>query len=941
MKPLSSSQRTGRKAETSLSFIPEKTTALPVIFLSIGITGVILYTVMTWFRLFPFGDVNQQNTLAWGDMKQQVIPLMLTAKDIFSGNGNLFLNLQNAGGMNFWGVFFFFLSSPFSLLVLFTEKTDLYYLVNLMVVLKLLCASGTAAFFFGHCHDHGDLYHPYGSLRPNRILEIHRRQTLLAVGFSVSYALCGFGLLYYQNLLWLDLLYLFPLTMYSFRKLLLQRKPLCFCLCLIATISLSYYLSSMVLLFLLLAAAVFVSAVPHSETRREISAQIGQSAFTALGVTAVIWLPSLLQYLRSARTDAILSDQRFWTPLFTTLPMLLCTGGLSALPFCFRRFRKTRDSWHMILRRLFLLLLIPLFIEPIHKFWHLGSYQAFPLRYGYILVFVGLWLLWMLLTHPAHLSDQHRSAGNISLAPGLLVTFLALLTGGYLLFRHRKELTGYLRSLWFDAQSFLHLLPFFFLSALGFLLLFFAWYAAPQRQGILSVILLALTMGAGLFYGSIFIGAAANDPGEAIRYLQNPAADLPENARVKTKTKKNPVNLTGALGYPTIDHYSSLTDRRFFKAMGRLGYSEYWMETASIGGTFVSDTLLGNQYELQEDGSLQPTGVPTGIGFLCVTNTKELFPQDVSKQRLQAQEQLFHCLTGTSGFHFYEPQSVPVSSPSGLLSPGETLVYRLFIGKPETLYFDFSQEIGHQIRQESDDSIRITVNGSLLENAYPNSKNNGILKLGSFQQKSLRIEIEVLKPVNPDKLTLAGLPEEKAALLRDAISPAAFSRQGNTLSFRTDTRAGKNELALPAASLPKPLKPSPGSIQATDPTETGYRLFLSIPVQPGISFTLNGYRIQPKQVLDCFYEIPLYPGVNEICLQSIPQGFSEGLILSCGTLLLVSLLFLIRQKKIYLLYRQVIGYCAYPVLMLTAVLGFLGVYLLPLVLYLTKWFASS
>ena len=47
--------------------------------------------------LYPFGD----KTLAWCDMHQQVLPLLLDFKDILEGKGDFLFNWQNAGGMNF------------------------------------------------------------------------------------------------------------------------------------------------------------------------------------------------------------------------------------------------------------------------------------------------------------------------------------------------------------------------------------------------------------------------------------------------------------------------------------------------------------------------------------------------------------------------------------------------------------------------------------------------------------------------------------------------------------------------------------------------------------------------------------------------------------------------------------------------------------------------
>ena len=71
--------------------------------------GGLLLVLYAMKGLFPFGEY----TISWCDMNQQVVPLLCEFKDILEGKGSLFLNWQNAGGMNFWGVFLFFISSPF------------------------------------------------------------------------------------------------------------------------------------------------------------------------------------------------------------------------------------------------------------------------------------------------------------------------------------------------------------------------------------------------------------------------------------------------------------------------------------------------------------------------------------------------------------------------------------------------------------------------------------------------------------------------------------------------------------------------------------------------------------------------------------------------------------------------------------------------------------
>ena len=101
----------------------------------------LLLLVYGVFSLFPFS----RQMFAWGDMVQQSIPLLLDFKRILSGQFDIFLNTANAGGMSFWGVFLFFLSSPFSFLVAFVPSKDIYLFSNILVLLKIASCTFTAS----------------------------------------------------------------------------------------------------------------------------------------------------------------------------------------------------------------------------------------------------------------------------------------------------------------------------------------------------------------------------------------------------------------------------------------------------------------------------------------------------------------------------------------------------------------------------------------------------------------------------------------------------------------------------------------------------------------------------------------------------------------------------------------------------------------------------
>ena len=57
-------------------------------------------------------------------------------KDILDGKASILYSTGNAGGMNFWGVFLFFIASPLYITVKFVDKSDIIYLVNILSIPK-------------------------------------------------------------------------------------------------------------------------------------------------------------------------------------------------------------------------------------------------------------------------------------------------------------------------------------------------------------------------------------------------------------------------------------------------------------------------------------------------------------------------------------------------------------------------------------------------------------------------------------------------------------------------------------------------------------------------------------------------------------------------------------------------------------------------------------
>lgn len=853
--------------------------------LSVGV----LCVVFIWFKLYPFGE----KTLAWGDMKQQVIPLMLEFKDILSGKSGFMFNLQNAGGMSFWGVFFFFLSSPFTFLIAFVEKSDVYHLVNVLVMAKISLSAFTSSLFFKE-------------EEPNLTRTMH-------LALSVAYSLSGYALLYYQNIVWLDILYLFPILMLGFQKIVTTRKAKLFTVSLSAIIVTNYYLSYMVILALIFITAQFVKTSKTKEEAGEISAKIGAGTVISLLLTAVIWLPSLLQCLRSARTSygfvETIQQGKSFTELSTTLPILLCTCYILILPALFLLFKLNQKQKTLL--KLHFLVIIPIFLEPINKLWHTGSYQAFPVRYGYIPIFLGLWCFADIVSSNNQQPKFMQTRWGKFIIP---CTVIVSISAAVFLLSNFERITRYTKSLWFDIRSFYAL--FLFASILSAVLLLSTWLWRKNKitGGVLGSVALILCLAQGVYHSSVLVGSAANtaEKGRTVLQLEGTISDS-GFYRVKTSQKFCDVNLIGALGYNTLNHYTSLTDEKFLQAIKKLGYSSYWMETSSHCGTKISDILLSNKYCLTNNLEWEKTG-SGNLGYILSKNS---LPNSILiGNRLVKQNLLFKSIAGENSPALEEYKYTKIrdlSLKSGDYSTtlnrngkSPVIIYEIKCNSPETIYFDAFGENTNRLHEPINGAFTVIVNEKILSEAYPSQDYNGIFELGTFENETVKIEIHLNKNVKSlTSFGVYGLKRDKLNTFTESLANADLYQAGNSIA---------------------------GTAISTEPEQI---LFLSIPYSPEMQIEVNSSRIEPRIVLDCFLAIPLEDGENYIKITLVPQGIRFGATLSfIGAALLVLCAVLSNHPNGFNLILQKIA----PVLLrFTSRVALVLIYIAPIIIWSLKF----
>ena len=863
------------------------------------IMAVILYA----YKLdgaYPFGH----GTVAWCDMVQQVIPLLIDFKDILAGKDGVFLNLNNAAGMDMWAVIFFFLASPFSFLAAFVKKTDMLYFANILVMLKLMVCGGTASLY---------LYKTFRKLSP-----------VWVTALGILYGLSGYGLMYYQNVIWLDMMYLFPLLLLSLDMLFEKKRVTPYILVLAAMMTINYYIGYMAVIFIMLFTGISLTAVRREKTGGDTAVRFIFGSFTAALMTAVVWLPSLLQYTKSGRVKeeffSSVKSAGFITTYETTLPTVLCSAFVLTAAVFFTCDGRPRSKKLNRLLLLSLLTLIPIIAEPVNLMWHTGSYMSFPSRFAFMTEFMLTVCTAMYLEDkdaqrcpPKNRLTDHTAV----IIPLLAVLYIFIKILSDYADRHRDDACAYARTLWGDRESLkICITIFLMVSVMSTVLLIL------YRKGVLSTKTLALFCTAlilceSLINTRIYLTSPVYiNPGRAAE--QNKVYDLADRIddtdmfRVNTDGKLFYVNLVGALGYGSVSHYTSLNDQDYMYMMKRMGVSSNWMDVGSCGGTGFTDMLMSIKYRIvrgkadnavysNDDYSIVPNEnyLPSGLILDDISSIEGDLP-DIPRCDIQQ----FICDNTLSSDAVSVSTFEDTENGSGSYTVTADTTYEMTIDVFDrtALYFDAFDRPQVSLGSYIDGTFEVLVNGKTISGSYPDGEFNGLLKLGEFENEPVTVKARAKKDIALRSLGVAAINTNKLLAAAESAHTVNFTRKGGMLTGSINARGGEYCL-------------------------------INVPYTDGLKVRINGRSVPCVKVLGDLTAVQLSEGNNDITVTAMPKGFVPGLILTLiGTVLCALWHFVISKKlKVPEKPAKVLMWAV----MAASAAVFAAVYILPVIINLT------
>lgn len=176
-------------------------------------------------HVYPFGD----NSFLTNDLKYQYIDFFAWFRRVLLGEANLRYSFSQGLGMNTWGLYSYYLASPFNLLCVLFPADKLTLFVFVIAALKLGCIHISSAWYM------------------QKRFDLPKPATFL---LSLSFTFCSWTVSNLRNPLWIDCLILLPICAYGCHELIRKQRMIRLVIATALNVMFCWYTAYISILFL-------------------------------------------------------------------------------------------------------------------------------------------------------------------------------------------------------------------------------------------------------------------------------------------------------------------------------------------------------------------------------------------------------------------------------------------------------------------------------------------------------------------------------------------------------------------------------------------------------------------------------------------------------------------------------------------------------------------
>ena len=566
---------------------------------------VLMYLIYIGMEVFPFG----KNSVLVLDLNGQYVYYFEYFREIIHGDASLLYSWTRSLGGEFLGIFAYYLCSPFTLIVALLPKAMMTEALLLLILAKVGMCGMLMAYY----------------LKTSRALSSYT-----AVLFGTMYALCAYGVIQAMNTMWIDAMYLLPIVLLGCERLIAGRNPLLYCASLAILMLTNYYIGFMVCIFLVLYFFYYYFSQNDLRFSGFVRAGLRFALYSliAAAIAAILLIPAYYgltfgkttfqntNYDFMQRFDFLDFLTKFLPASYDTvrpegLPVVysgLLTVLFAPLFFIAPGISNREKVWSGLMC---VVLVMSMNASTVDIFWHgLSKPNWLNYRYSFILCFFLIMMAAQAYQRfEGVLSDRlaEQKHGDAAPLPGSRIAYKSLLVVGLALFamivmiqKEDYEYIDDLNCIWVS------------LAFLGGYLIALHPISCGRAKDVGRAFLMAICAGELFVAGLSDLVALDRD---VVFSNRQPYADFMARFRPAVedilaeddglyrmeKTVHRKVNDNMALGIRGISHSTSDLNASVIKYLGELGYASRSHWSKYLGGTPVSDALIGIRYIIAEE----------------------------------------------------------------------------------------------------------------------------------------------------------------------------------------------------------------------------------------------------------------------------------------------------------------------------------------------------
>lgn len=847
--------------------------------LSFLIPVFLLLIILIFAKVYPFGD----RTLVIWDCSGQYIDFFASLKSVFFGNNNLFYTFSKTLGGDMVGLSSYYLLSPVNLLFLLFPNAYLPVALSIVILIKLgLC--GLTFFYF--------LNKTYGQNR-NQLI------------FSTTYALMGYNMAYFWNVMWIDGVILLPLLVLGLERLIAKKRPLLYIFVLALAIITNYYIGFMLSIFSILyfIYRTFLRLEKLKDLKsygKTVLTYTGAS-FLSAGLACFVLIPTVFSLqggkaLFSWKTlgffknfDFIDVFQKLYTTSLSiehmdrgTFPNIFC--GIFVLTLVLLYFLNAKVPFKQKLLDLSFLAVffISFYINTFNLIWHgLNAPTCFPYRYSFIFCFLLIWIAYKGYCHQKTNKQKHY-----------LLCALIFIIATVVIFRNTLDFIT-MKVLVFDV----------FLCGTFCLLLYFLIHKESRKNLVIAVILL-LTVADLCLHGYNSVRQLQDNysptMSKYVDYIKTTGAVI---NKVKAndagfyrleKTFKRCSNDSMQFNYNGLTHYSSC-EKTFVKLfMRKMGFrASINTVTYPPGYAVASDSFFGVKYLLSQKAVDKPYDAlftennitvyqnpyALPLGLVVDKDILNVHSEINTGNTFQLQNKLWNAMDKDQTDDIFVPAEVIHTAYENVdvSQTKETTFYqKIHQGDIASITYTLAISSNHNVfmylpaKTWSQDAS-VLVNGKWLAQYFGES-DDYMLDLGHFQPgATVTVELRLRNDIT--EIDHSYFYYENTDVLKakyDALSNQFCDIKELSSSHLTGT---------------------------VDVEKDQQQLFFTIPYSEDWHLYIDGKRVGFEEAVDALISAPIAAGQHTFELYYVPKGLYWGIIVSAVSVCVLISLGIVKKYK--------------------------------------------